>query len=459
MNWKHLRAGERRKLARNLEENVAARRIGVVGMSLARMLTPVFVLLGLSAIAYSTLSFGEASSLFMMASVVGTRDFMKVLEDDGEIGPSLSERSRFVEGFDKSLDGFIRLIANRGPEGQKGWHSVHKREYLMKEAQSTSDFPLLFGTVLERQLLSAYKILAPDWRSYVKVGTQKDFRNTDLLGINGLQSHLAEVPQGGEYKAGKLDDGKVSLYLKKYGRQFPLTWEALINDDLGALSDVSTRLANAAMRTEFYEATKLFSSATGPNTSLYGATITHPVDGAAITNLGTAAFSTTQLELAIAAMREQVDIDGEPILISGFHLVVPPALEIAAMKVLNTAALIAVGVGSSAATTTSANVVSQMGITLHVNPYLPLVDAVRGDTAWYLFADLSSAPAVQMNFLRGHEAPELVQKASNKVALGGGLVSALEGDFESDTMAWRVRHVLGGTQLDPRATWASTGAS
>jgi hypothetical protein len=63
-----------------------------------------------------------------------------------------------------------------------------------------------------------------------------------------------------------------------------------------------------------------------------------------------------------------------------------------------------------------------------------------------------------MNFLAGHESPEVVMKSPNKITLGGGLNNPTEGDFESDSMQWRVRHILGGTQVDPRYASSFVGA-
>jgi hypothetical protein len=57
-------------------------------------------------------------------------------------------------------------------------------------------------------------------------------------------------------------------------------WEIVINDDLGAFSDTAERLSNAAIRTEYREATKLIAAAAGGgHASLFGAPIAHPVDG------------------------------------------------------------------------------------------------------------------------------------------------------------------------------------
>jgi hypothetical protein len=104
--------------------------------------------------------------------------------------------------------------------------------------------------------------------------------------------------------------------------------------------------------------------------------------------------------------------------------------------------------------------VRQMSITGHVNEYLPIVDvSANKDSTWYLFAKLASGQAARLNFLAGRTAPELVMKAPNKVAVGGGAAGPLEGDFESDSMLWRVRHIMGGTQIDPRVTYAQDGTT
>jgi hypothetical protein len=334
---------------------------------------------------------------------------------------------------------------------------------LLKEAESTTDFPVLFGTVLERSLLGKYRIANPDWRTYIKTGTQNDFRKANLMKTYGLQGNMAEVRERGEYKEQAMGDGKFDCIVKKYGKAFGLSWETMINDDLGAFSDVADRLSNAALRTEYFQATSLIAQTSGPNTTLFGSGLRIRLTAPSITNKGTlslnGASGADNVGTTITNMRKQYDEDGEPIMITRFHMVIPPDLELQAMKVLSSAALIAVGVGASAAAQTSENIIAKLPITVHVNPYLPLIDTTHGTTTWYMFADLADGAAAQMNFLRGHESPEIVQKMSDKLTLGGAAVSPLEGDFDSDSMIWRVRHILGGTQLDPRMCYAQAATS
>jgi len=385
------------------------------------------------------------------------KDFLEVIDEAQREGVLLREAAKNVSGFNKKLVAFVKLLTN------ESGMSSHRREYLMKEAASTSDFPLLFGTVLERTLLGKYSIATPDWRNYVKTGTQNDFRPADAYGVYGLQGGLSEVKQRGEYRSdAKLGEGRIQISLKKYGRSFGIGWETLINDDLGAFSDIADRLSTAALRTEFREATKLIAQSTGPNTALYAASpgITHPIDKAKVINKLALALTADNLGSAISTLKNQKDADGEPIAITAVHLVVPPALEYTMLQVLSAGALIVSGgdatSGVAPTVRTSVNVTAQMGIVGHMNPYLPIIDTSAGnDKTWYLFAQLADGYAAKLNFLRGHESPELVMKAPNKVTLAGGSTNPFDGNFEEDTVFWRVRHVLGGTQFDPRMTVAS----
>jgi hypothetical protein len=62
-----------------------------------------------------------------------------------------------------------------------------------------------------------------------------------------------------------------------------------------------------------------------------------------------------------------------------------------------------------------------------------------------------------MGFLAGHETPDLRVKADTGLRVGGGSVPAEEGSFDTDDIQYRIRHVTGGTTLDPIAAYASVG--
>lgn len=382
-------------------------------------------------------------------------NILEVLEGK-TLDPSVGDQARGIENYEEKFDALHALILN-----ERGYSS-HRRMYLLQEASTTSDFPILFGNILERQLLAKYMLAKPDWRSYIGVGTQKDFRASgqEILGIWGLRGRLPKIVQLGPYTQDKeVGEGKTAITLSKYGRLFGLAWETVLADyELGAFNDVGGDLLQAALVTEFFEATSLIADSSGPHASLYGTPVTHPIDGASITNKGTLKLSGTSgaanLGTTVGLMRQQVDMDGNPIVIVGFELVVPPPLEIDMLKILRAISVPSDNEGRAI------SVIRQMSITGHVNEYLPIVDASGNkNTTWYLFARLANGQAARLNFLAGRTSPELVLKAPNKVAVGGGAQGPLEGDFESDSILWRIRHIMGGTQIDPRMTYAQDGTS
>lgn len=334
----------------------------------------------------------------------------------------------------------------------------------MEEAATTSDFPILLGMVLDQNLIAQYKMVVPDWEQYIATGLQSDFRVSQLVKLWGLEGALGAIPEHGEYPEVTTASGKVQMQLAKYGKAFGLTWEDVLNDRLGVFSDSATKLAQAARRTEFRAATGTYTIATGPNTALFGATITHPVDKAAVTNLTNLSLTSANLATVLAAVRRQVDAEGEPIFFDKIHLVVPGSLEIQARRILNPGALITSGgdstSGAKGIITSSTNILNQFSIVLHVNPYLQIIDKSGNNAGtWYVFVDKADAAAVQFNRLRNHETPEVFMKASNSRTVDGGSVDSMEGSFEDDTLWWKVRHCFGTATLDPRAAYASVSST
>jgi hypothetical protein len=383
-------------------------------------------------------------------------DFLETMneaEGFAEVRTKDKKKQKYLNEACKKL---ISLIVN-----EKGYRTSMRRA-MLEEAATTTEFPIIFGTILDRQLLAKYAIAKPDWRQYVKVGSQMDFRPQQPIGVFGLQGALNQVKSMTEYKQdAKLGSGAVTISLNKFGRRFGLGWEILIGDDLGAFSDIAERLANAALRTEYREATKLLIAAGGGgNAALFGAPIVHPIDAGNVQNKLTgagSALSVTGVQNAVQLFRQMLDADGEPVIIDGFEMVVPPALEVPMYQVLQSQLLIAAGGGANLLSPNK-NVITNFSITGHMNPYLPILDtSASKNTTWYLIARLANGAAVQLNFLRGHESPELVMKNPNKLTLGGAIQDPLQGDFEQDAIDWRVRHIMGGVQIDPRMAVVNVG--
>ena len=369
-------------------------------------------------------------------------EFMQLMENwDGYV----ALRERQAKYSDSAVASALDLLLNTGRM------SSHRHEYLIREAITTSDFPGLFGFIIDRQLMAKYSAWVPNWRAYCATGLLPNFNQAEYHKVSGNDEYLPLVPEKTGYPAIVPVNGHYHRQVFKHGRSFDISWEAQINDLLQAFADIPERFATAAVRTVARDVTNIYASVGGPDASLFGAPIAD-VDGANVTNQGILALSVTNLGTTLGLMVAQADANGEPISVRGVHLVVPPALELLARSILTSAVVQQTG---SATPVPTVNVIAQMGIQLHVDPYLPIVDAsANHDGTWYLFADPSQGKAMQMDFLRGHEQPEVCMKASNKVSTSGAAISAFDGDFESDNTQYRVRVVHGGVALDPRYAYA-----
>ena len=351
---------------------------------------------------------------------------------------SVTYRSKLVETTQFVAD----IIDGRRP--------VHH----LREAMTTSDFPLLFGDVLDRQVLANYREWPSVWAAYCKRATVADFRWVSRFMISGAEAVLAEVPQQTVYPSSHLDEALAEYRVLKYGRRLPFSWETMINDDLQALQDVPQRFGRAARRSEDKYATQLHVDVNGPHATVYSIANSNIITSNPV-------LAITALQTAFTILAAQLDADSEPIMIDAVILEVPPSLEVVARNILNAIHIEAVTGGGGDAVQ-GLRIVNWMKnkTSLAVNPYIPIVaSTANGTTSWFLHASPSSGrPAFEMGFLRGHTEPEIFVKDPNSRRVGGGGVNPMDGDFDTDSIEYKVRHVFGGAVMDPIMTVGSNGS-
>ena len=385
------------------------------------------------------------------------REFLTLMEGWDGFQPVGSTRLN-----EAAMSRFIDLVAN------KDRLPSHRHEYLLRETITTADFPALFGGTLDHAMLARYQTAPSPWRGYTKVGKCRDFRARNIHKVQGNDTILDRVREKAEYPIAAMAQAAYTIQVFKWGRQFDISWEATINDFLQAMSDIPQRFASAAVDSEARAVTALYCGAAAPAAGLFGAPIAD-IDGQNVTNLGILPLTVANLGATLGLMAAQTDLNGRPLGIRGVHLVVAPAREMRARQILTSAFVQQVDtVGGANANPPvyvplpTTNVLPQMGLQLHVDPNLPIMDVSgNGNGTWYVFAQAqsSAAKAAQMDFLAGHTSPEICMKASDKVSTGGGAVSAFDGDFETDNVFYRVRHCFGGARLDPRYAYAQVSAA
>lgn len=112
---------------------------------------------------------------------------------------------------------------------------------------STSDFPLILGSAVNRALTREYAIQGRTFTQWAQRGTARDFREINRISLGDFDD-LKEVKEGGEYQYGTIGEGAEKYKVVKYGRKVAITWESIINDDLDAFSRIPRKIAATAAR-------------------------------------------------------------------------------------------------------------------------------------------------------------------------------------------------------------------
>lgn len=342
--------------------------------------------------------------------------------------------------------------------------------YILMEAMTTSDFPLLFGDILDRQVLATYTEWPAIWTQIAKRAVLNDFKDAKIFPPTwGSEGPLDKVPEGDQYPdAAIYEQTPFVWHAEKYGRTVPFSWESIINDDLDQLKNIPERLGKAARRTENNAVTSMYVDANGPHASLYTSGNKNQIITANGASVNNPALTIAGLQDAMLVWNNMVDEAGEPIMREGATLVVPPALEVVAENILNAIQIWITQAAGGGSPDTGTNGFQQLNVnnwmknklSLLVNPYIPLkATSAHGNTTWYIFANVNySREAMRIGFLRGHETPEIWMKSPNAVRVGGGLSDPMQGDFDTDSITYKVRHVLATTLIDGKATVASNGS-
>jgi len=328
---------------------------------------------------------------------------------------------------------------------------------VFREEQSRSDFPLLTGDILDRMMLGKYRAYNSSWRAFTKVSRGlRDFRTVRRLAVNGLEGSWDDIPEGESHERGALSEQGYTYTPKLYGRGAILSFQMIMNDDLGAFEDIPERLGVGGARTIARFVTGLYCGASGPDSTFFSGG-----NGNVVTSNPVLSISALNTAFTIlGSFTDSADGQAEPIIVEEAVLVIPPALRVTANNLLNQLTVDITNTGGASGQTIRVNNWIVNNLTLAIDPFIPLVaTSANGATSWFLFADKSvGRPAMEVGFLNGFEEPALYQKAPNAMRVGGGLDSRV-GDF--DYMSTEYKGVLGfgGTMLDPKGAVASNGSA
>lgn len=299
----------------------------------------------------------------------GVKGFEKIELDPGEF--------RGISVLDLARESLRR----HGVQTQSLWN----REEIIRRALSfrsgyatTSDFAVLLENVMNKSMRAAYAIQPDSWRLWCGTDTVSDFRDAHRF-LNGSFGELDVVNEAGEYTNLAIPDGeKVSINTETRGKIIAITRQMLINDDLGAMTDLATRFGRGASRS----IEKAVYAFLGLNTGL-GPTMSdsQPFFHANRSNVASsAALSASALDADKVKMRLQTDVSGNDFIEQMPRIILVPVGLESSVKVLNTDAYDPAQVGQKS------NVARGMFSTIVSSPYVSWSTTRR-----YLFTEAKEA--------------------------------------------------------------------
>jgi len=261
--------------------------------------------------------------------------------------------------------------------------------------QSGSDFPILLENTMNKTLLMAYALQALTWSRFCKRGTVSDFRAHNRYRVGSL-GNLQPKNELGEYKSVAIPDGEKSqIAASTKGFILNISREAIINDDLGALTDQAAAAGRAAARTVEVDVYALLASNSGAGPTMQDG---QPLFHATHNNIdGTAgAISVTRLDAMRVLMAQQRDVSNND------FLDLRPAV-----------LLCPIGMGGNARVVVDAEYDTEVSSKFQVPNKVrgivrDIVDTPRmSGTRYHLLADASESAAIEVAFLDGVETPYL----------------------------------------------------
>jgi len=281
----------------------------------------------------------------------------------------------------------------------------------LQAAFSTASLPGILSNIANKMLLEGYNYIEDAWRRVAKIASVNDFKEHTRYRMTG-SFQFQQVGPDGELKHGQLDEQTFGQKADTHGIMFALTRQMIINDDMGAFTDIPRQIGMGA--------------AEAIADAVWGLWLANPVqsDGKAFFDADHAnyaegadtALSVDGLTNAEVTFGKQTKPNGKPLGMPAGILLVPTALKVPAEMLMKSVQL---------NETTTANKPKPVS-----NPHVGKFDVVSSvylsnasftgasSKAWYLLADPNRLPAIEVAFLNGVDRPTVEKTDADFNTLG-----------------------------------------
>lgn len=292
-------------------------------------------------------------------------------------------------------------------------------------ANSISDYPVILGNLMNRTLRQMYELQPRTFQEFSRQSSFKDFRPVYRVQLGDVGT-FQTVLEGGEYQRTTMSEYKESYAPTKSGIIMPLTWEAMVQDDLDAFSRIPMSIAQKAAQ---LQSDLVYAILTGnPNMADGNALFSSAHSNVAAAN---AAIGVQSLSDTRKLLRKQKSPGNNFLNIEPKYLLVAPELE------------------QQADQYTSSNFSPLQSST--INPsyntrLTPIIEnrlsALNNGLSWFMMASPGSIDTIEYSFLEGN----------------GELFTEQRLGFDVDGLELKARMVFGCKAIDWRGMAKNIGA-
>lgn len=295
----------------------------------------------------------------------------------------------------------IECLANEGETGLNRRSSEELYGMLQRQFYNpTAAFPSILDSAINKAYVDGHKTVAVTFDKWTKKGSLKDFKTNDNNYLAGPAGEFLEVPEGGELKHDTFNDVKrPTRKLKTYGRQFTLTRQAFINDDIDLVTRIPAKYAASARKTI--------------NKQVYEILIGNPAvyDGAALFSAGHKNLLATgtgitreSMQKMIVALQSQVDEFGDAIIVRPATLIVPSGMGFEVFTIFNSPTINTTG------NTQAVNSLFRYASSIEIveEPTINVLCGGYGNAMpWFLIGHKDDTDFIEVDYLNGQEIPTI----------------------------------------------------
>lgn len=259
-------------------------------------------------------------------------------------------------------------------------------------------FPSIMDQTINKSIVNLYNEVPTTFDKWTATGSLSDFKTTSdhEYVIGGLRD-FELVPENGELK-NDIPETKLlpQRKLDTYGKQFSMTRQAFINDDIGFLTRVPGLYAAKAKKTIEKQVYSILVN----NPAIFDGVNLFDAQHGNYVAVGSAP-SQASIQQMILEMQKQTDQFGEPIYMTPQFLIVPVGYGFILRQIFESPKTI-----TQTESDNAINPLYNYPLNIIETPMLNAL-AKGGNIPWFITASPSSARHIQVDYLNGQKTPTI----------------------------------------------------